>query len=345
MSSPSVGIVGNDVPRQLVLAAGAVPRRLTGSWLGAIDPAAAQLLGAADAPAARILGELTAGAVRSDALIVCADSQAHVRLFYVLRAVAPQLPLHLLDLPRADSLAARRFGRVQLESLVAFLADVTGRPADVGALAAAAQAERQLGRAIDRLRDRRRSVPPRCDGTLALDAMLSAAQLPPSDAVARIEQAQADVPASATRVHVTGSNHPDAAFYRELEEHGYIVVSEDHDTGDGAWLGAAADGADVGEVLDALLDQHFTRVGGSPTASSAARAGLTRDTVVESAADLVVAAIRDLDEAPAWDVADQAALLAEMGVPFRVRTRVAPGGEIEAAHELARQPAGEVVSA
>ncbi|MFE5410851.1 2-hydroxyacyl-CoA dehydratase [Microbacterium sp. NPDC056569] len=344
-SVPVVAIVGNDVPRQLVLGAGAIAYRLTGSWRGPIDPAAAQLLGAVDAPAARILTELTAGRVECDALIVSADSQAHVRLFYVLRAIAPHLAMHLLDLPHAESSAARRFAHVQLESLTTFLTGVSGRPADIASLTAAAQAERELGRSIARLRDRRRAVPPRCSGTVALEAMIAASRLTLSDAVARVDGARSDVAASATRIHVTGSDHPDADLYRELEEQACVVVSEDHDTGDAAWLGAAADGADVDEVLENLLDQHFARVGGSATASSAARARLTRDAVVQSRAERVVGIIRDLDEAPAWDVADQAALLAGIEVPFRVRTRVAPGGEGDAVGGLVHAPAGEAVSA
>jgi len=329
-----VGIVGNDVPRQLVVAAGAIPFRITGSWRGRIDPAASRLLGAVDAPVARILTDLTAGRVECDALIVCADSQAHVRLFYALRATAPHLPLHLLDLPRAESIPARRFAGVQLESLMAFLAEVTGRPADISSLTAAAQAERELGRAIGRLRDRRRAVPPRCTGAAALEAMIAASQLPSHAAVARVDRAGSDVAGTVLRVHVTGSGHPDADLYRVLDQQGCVVVSEDHDTGDAAWLGAAADGADVDAVLRGLLDQHFARVGGSPTASSAERARFTRDVVVRSGAELVVGVVRDLDEAPAWDLADQAALLAEIEVPLRVRTRVLPGEEIEAVRDV-----------
>lgn len=340
-----VGIVGNDVPRQVVLAAGALPHRLTGSWEGAVDPAAAQLLGAADAPAARILTELVAGRSGCDALIVCADSQAHVRLFYVVRSILPELPLHLVDLPRAESAAARRFARVQFDDLAAFLGGLTGRAPDASTLADAGREERELGHAIQRLRDRRRAVPSQCHGAVALEALIASARLSPSEAIARIDAARSDVVASALRVHVTGSSHPDAALYRVLEEHGCVVVSEDHDTGDGAWLGAAVDAADRDGMLDALVDLHFDRVGASPTAFSAARAQLTRDATVTAEAQAVIALIRELDEAPAWDLADQERLLAEIGVPILARTRVRPGDESETARELATQASSRAVSA
>ena len=336
MTPPRViGIVGNDVPRQLVLASGATPHRLTGSWTGAVDPTAGELLGAADAAVVRILAELRAGRLDGDGLVVCADSQANVRLFYVLRAIAPDLPLHLLDLPRADSAAARRFARFQLASLADFLEGVTAHPIDAASLASAAEAERELGRALERLRARRRAEPAQCSGTAALGALLDAARLDPAEAVARVDGALSDVPRTGIRVHLTGSNHPDAELYRILEDHGCVVVSEDHDTGDGSWLGVAADASSVDDAIDGLVDLHFARVGGSATASSAARARVTRETAERSSAHVVGSLVRELDEAPAWDLPDQTALLAEIGVALRAQSRVEPGDELRAARDLA----------
>lgn len=343
-SRPVVGIVGNDVPRQLVLASGATPHRVTGSWTGAVDPVARDLLGAADAAVGRILSELRAGRVDCDGLVVCADSQANVRLFYVLRATAPDLPLHLVDLPRADSAAARRFARFQLESLAAFLTGVTGHAVDTAALASAADAERELGRALERLRARRRADPVRCSGTAALEALLDAARLDPGEAVARLDGALSDVPSAAVRVHLTGSNHPDAELYRVLEDHGCVVVSEDHDTGDGTWLGAAVDALTVEGAIEGLVDLHFARVGGSATASSAARAALTRENAETAAARVVGAVIREFDEAPAWDLPDQAALLARIDVALHTQPRVHPGDERRTVRELARTLTGEAAA-
>jgi benzoyl-CoA reductase/2-hydroxyglutaryl-CoA dehydratase subunit BcrC/BadD/HgdB len=329
-----VGIVGNDVPRQLVLASGGLPRRITGSWTGAIDADAQDLLGAADAVVARMLTELRSGHVECDALIVCADTQAHVRLFYVLRSIASELPLHLLDLPRAESAAARRFARSQLERLAAFLTRIGGETIDGAALAAAGPAERDLGEALARLRVRRGATPPECEGSAALDAWLEAGRIDPEEAIARVDEARVDVPLTAARVHITGSNHPDPALYRILEEQGCVVVGEDHDTGEGAWLGVAVDATSLDEAIERLVDLHFGRVGGSATASSADRARLTHEAALRSRADVVAGVIRDLDEAPAWDLSDQAAALAGIRVPFVMQTRLRPGDEARAARDL-----------
>ncbi|UUT34707.1 hypothetical protein [Microbacterium elymi] len=88
-----IGIIGAEVPRQLVLAAGAAPRPLPGSWDGGLDDRAAALLGTVDPVVTGILTELLAGR-HSDlaGLIVCNDTQSHLRLFYVLRMPARRGP-------------------------------------------------------------------------------------------------------------------------------------------------------------------------------------------------------------------------------------------------------------
>lgn len=342
-SAPVIGVVGDDVPRQLLLALGARPHRLSGSWAGAIDSEAQQLLGATDAAVARLLTELRSGAEPLDALIVCNDSQAHLRLFYVLRATESNVPVHLLDMPREASEPARRFARHQLEALAAFCGAVTGSALDAASLATAADAETAVGDALRRLRSRRRAHPPLCAGADALDAMRDAARLAPADAVTRLDGAGVPVPSGAIRVHVTGSSHPDAAFYRELESDGHcVIVSEDHDTGDAAWLGEVVRGETTDRVLEGLIDAHFARVTPSATTSSEGRAAFTRDLARKAGADAVAAIIRELDEAPLWDLADQRVALA--GLPF-VSVRVAPGGEVEAARDLARDVVARAVPA
>ena len=331
---PVIAVVGNDVPRQLVLAASARPHRLTGSW-GVPDAAAQELLGATDATAAHILAELRRDGHGFAGVVVCSDSQAHVRLFYALRATGASIPVHLLDLPREDSAAARRFGRFQLESLVDFCAKATGRRSGADALREAAAAESRLGEALAALRARRRAVPPRCTGADALTAYLAASRLDPADALAVVDAARSAADEDAVRVHVTGSNHPDAAIYRELEARGCVVTGEDHDTGDGAWLGVAVDSGDLDAVIDGLLDAHFARTGASPTVYAAARGALTVALSERDGADAAAALIRDLDEAPLWDLADQSEGLAGRGIRLIVRSRVRGGEAIAAAAELA----------
>jgi len=338
---PVLGVIGNDVPRQLVLAAGILPRRLHGSWTAPVDERAAALLGAADAVAARLLAQVRTEPL--DGLVVCNDSQASLRVFYVLRATMPELPVHLLDLPRDDRPAARRFVRRQFEGLLAFCLRIGGAVPEPATLADAARAERAVGDARARLRERRRAQPARVRGAVALDALLDSTRLDPATAVARLDAAVDDAPTTGIRVHVTGSGHPDADVYRVLEEGGAVVVSEDHDTGDAAWVGNAVDGDDVDAVLDGLVARHFARVATSPTALSADRADITADTALDAQVDIALALIRAADEAPLWDLADQRSALAAFGLRLAVVAPVRPGAELEAAREAVGLVHGEAV--
>jgi hypothetical protein len=111
--TPVVGVVGADVPPELVEAAGAVAVRLTGEP----EPPSAEalhVLGAAvDAPTLTLLTRLLAGGATGLAgLVVSRDCQSSLALFYALRELRrldPERelpPVHLLDLlhlPRAST--------------------------------------------------------------------------------------------------------------------------------------------------------------------------------------------------------------------------------------------------
>ncbi len=325
--APTIGIVGNDVPRQLVSAAGALPRRLTGTWSGPIAAEAAAHLGAVDPVTTRILTELLGpGAPALDAIVVCNDSQAHLRLFYVLRMMGDRglPPVHLVDLPRQDDPATRRFAQVQFTRLAEFCIRITGTAPDASAWRRAAAGERAVGDALARLRVRRRTRPAAASGTAALQALLTAATVAPEDAVAALDAAEGRTDASALRVHITGSDHPDPTLYATLEGQGVAVVSEDHDTGELSWLGIAVDGEDLDTVVRGLVAAHFARPGGSAVASIAERAALSRASAESAGAQAALALVRAGDEAPLWDLAASARALADAGIPLVRRTGLTP---------------------
>lgn len=330
-----IGIIGNDVPRQIVLASGALPYRITGLWEAPGDRVWCDLLGAADPVAATIAEELSSADV--DGIVVSNDSEAHLRLFYVLRAAGSRVPLHLIDLPRRDSAGSRRFLRHQFVALARFCGEVTGRTPDAQSLHDAAAAEAALGEELERLRARRRAHPPRCSGAQALEATLAAMRVPPSVAADIIRAAGGEDVPTRRRIHMTGSNHPDARLYATLEAAGLIVVSEDHDTGDGAWLGVSAAGDSVEETVDRLIDAHFARIPAATTASSADRARTTRSLAAASGADVAVSLIRDLDESPLWDVVDQREALAADGVELHVADHLRPGEVIDRVSAMAAE--------
>lgn len=343
--APRIGVVGADVPRQLVLAAGAVPVRIFGSWSGGISPEAAELPGAVDAVAARILDAVLAGAHDDLAgLIVCNDQVADLRVFYVLRVLAERgrvpFPVHLLDAPRGGGAPRERFVARQYERLVGFVEAATGRGVDGRGLSDAARRERALGAALAELRARRTSG--RCGGVRALAAYRAAATLPPEDALAAVDAA-IDAPAGAP-VFVTGSSHPDGSVYAAIEAAGLTIVGEDHDAGDAAWLGEAIDTDDLADAIARLARRHAARAPLAARSRTRERADELERRLAETRAAGVIALARDLDDAPAWDLPEQRRRAERLGVPLESRVRIAPDAAVPTAAEAAAALADRIAS-
>ncbi len=336
-----IGVVGADVPRQIVLACGAVPVRILGSWTGAVSQEATELLGAADAVPARVLDEILSGAHDQLAgMVVCNDSMANLRVYYVLRILAERgrvpFPVHLLDAPRGGGSHRRRFVSHQYERLAAFVSGATGQPVNATALAEAAAREAALGAALEAVRGRRRERA--LSGTTALAAYRAAAQLSPEDALERItdlvrsaaepvERNEFAEPAGAGMpVYLTGSSHPDATVYTELEAAGAVVVGEDHDTGDAAWIGDTVTAATLQEACALLADRHAVRPPAAARSLSSERTDHLLAEAHRCGAAGVVALVRDLDDGPVWDLAEYRPALASRDLWLAERLRVPAAG-------------------
>lgn len=348
--APRIGIIGADAPRQILLAAGATPVRLFGAWSGDISREAAELLGAADAVAARVLDVVLSGRHDSLAgLVVCNDSAANLRVYYVLRLLAERgripYPVQLLDTPRGGGPHVNLFVARQYERLAGFVSGCTCQALDAESLAAAAVRENSLGEALERVRERR--VSGALSGSAALRCYAAAAQLAPEQALAAIDVIQQDdVPGTLLPVFMTGSSHPDTTVYEALEQSGIGIVGEDHDAGDAAWIGQTADAASPGEAFRALAELHAQR---PPSASRSLTSERTEHLLAEvrrTGAAGVVALVRDLDDGPVWDLPGQREALAAGGTWLAGVVRVPADGAAAAAAELIAsvQLSGEIAS-
>lgn len=316
------------MPRQLILAAGATPVRLTGAWSGETGREASDLIGAADAVATRVLETVLAGEHdRLDGLVVCNDSMAHLRIFYVLRVLASRgrfpFPVHLLDTPRGDGEHRNRFVARQYERLTKFATACTGTSIDATALTEASAREARLGQTLSLVRSRRRERT--LTGAAALHCYAAAGNRSPEDAVAEIQTILSNPAAFnassgastvdlqlALPVFMTGSSHPDPTVYEALEQAGYLVVGEDQDTGDDTWIGDPVSAAESNTSRDSLKDivhrlakSHARRAPAAARSLSSERAQHLLEAVEQSGAGGVVALVRDLDDGPIWDLPGQ----------------------------------------
>ena len=333
---PVVGVVGADVPRELVTALGGVAVRLHGR--PEVDRTRGdEILGAGVDPWARaLLTDLLAGRWHGlDALVVGRDCEASSRLFLALRelrrsgdgdALPPLLLCDVLHLPHRSTTryVARRLGELagRLPSHAGARPD--GSPVDAARLEAAIAAHDAVRTALRRLVARHRRAAVRLRGTEALAVHAAVQALPPDDAARLVAEAGAECtardPLTARRIHLTGSGHDEPGVYAAIEAAGAVVVGEDHDWGDLQ----AERLVGPGGVL-ALAECYQGRGPTAQRASAAARAGHLRTALERTCPDAVVAYLRRHDDAPAWDLPAQREVCAAAGVPMIVLPHQAYG--------------------
>lgn len=336
---PVIGVGGADAPRHILLASQTLPQRIVGSWQAEVSEESQELLGAADAVSMRVLDHLLSEEAAGLAgLVVCNDSMANLRLFYVARILAQRgrlpFPVHLLDAPRGTAPHHTAFAAKQFARLAAF-AGAAGRPMDASSSLQAAEEEHRLGEALDRLR--RRRLAGQCSGAQALQAYRAAGRTAPAEGERLVDAARSPERAPARRVFITGSSHPDETLYQAVEAEGALIVGEDHDSGDAAWMGVAVFEEAPEDVFRGLAERHAMRPPLAARSLSGERAEHLARRVSDMRCDGVLALVREHDDAPAWDLQPQSAALRATSVPLAARTRIRPHDGLSAAVSAVRE--------
>jgi benzoyl-CoA reductase/2-hydroxyglutaryl-CoA dehydratase subunit BcrC/BadD/HgdB len=259
-----VRVIGSDAPRELLLAAGLLPVRLTGER-GAPTPHADRLMGMSSLPArSRALIEQLLSQRFTDRIVMSHAEAELPQLFAVLRELSlvgeVRLgPVDLVDLKHLPRASTRQYNRARLEGLQSSLAAAgcVFREAELSRVIAGRN--EQCSR-LQRIMRSRVVSQTRLSGTDALRIIGSAGILPPDEYsahLARLEEVVASLPERGShRILLTGSGHESDEWYTLLESCGLTVVGEDHDWGD-LWY-AEPIAADL-EALAALADPALRR--------------------------------------------------------------------------------------
>jgi hypothetical protein len=339
---PVVGMLGWSAPRELVVAAGMLPVRLSPGRLGGVSPDG----GEADSITAGLSRELTPDTARVatallsgaldwvDFLLIGRDREAHTKLYYMLRELrrsgaAPSLPpVAFFDLLRLPSRTSARYNRRRAAELTVTIAGWAGRPVTPAGLADAAEAARATAHLLRGMQALRARPRPAITGTDALAAAIAARTLPARRLHPLLGAALADAPdrpaaASGSRVFLAGSGLDDLAAYQGLEKLGLAIVGEDHEWGD--------DGSEAPVItpdpLDGIVDRYHFAHGGAARAGLRDRAARTAARIRASGADGVLYVLGPHDEAAGWELAQVRDLVGDMPLnAVRLRERPAPGG-------------------
>jgi len=327
--APVVGLVGADIPRSLVTAAGAVPLRLFGAEspsarasensTSEANAEAKELIGRAVDPATTdILRDVLDGEWDFlTGILVSHDCQASIMLFYSLRELSRagsiSIPVHLVDLVHLNREASLRFDIAQLRSAAGVLASWTGHDVTASSLRGAMTVTAQVGEELDRLQEIRRMRGAAIGGIDALHAYGVASALPPENAVALLRAVLAQLPeptgdGADLRLFFTGSTPRGDKLYRAIEKHDAVIVGEDHDWGDLVLTVRPvipAQGAGLEELFAALATALLRGAPAAPTSGQNARGHAVREAIAASGARALLSVVREQDEAAAWDFPHQ----------------------------------------
>lgn len=343
-SAPIIGMVGQDVPAELITAVGATALRLRGEP-GRDTAVADHYLGTGLDPATRSLLTLLLGREFGtlDALVVSADCDASLRLYYVLREIArvePEThipPVHLVDILHLPRATTTRYDRARVGQFVDVLQGWIGVRLTEEALAHAVALHdeiRWLQRKVSALRH---AQPARLTGSEYLAVMGAATRLPLEEyrvLLTTLLASSDQLPAhDALRVFLTGSSHDDASVYRAIEAQGAVVVGEDHDWGElltEREVGAA--------TLDALAERYQYNGPTSQRSSIRQRAAHSARAAVRAGAEVLLGYTREKDDAPLWDFgAQQAAIGIPSAAVFRQPYGAIDDGTLAEALDILRQ--------
>lgn len=316
-----VGYFSNNVPTELIVAAGMFPVRLTG------DPAETTVIGD------RYMEEFHDGEIRSifdrmlrghfnfcDLIVVPRTSESFLQLYYYLleaRRWEPDRPfpeLHLFDLLQAPGETVARYDRGRLDDLRRTLDRVSGHPMSAAAILAAIAALNENRTALGGINQLRRRA--FLSGTDMLRVTGTAGFIETDAYAACLRDIAAGAGALRTvpgvRLMVKGSPHDDDGFYRLAESCGAVIVADDHTSGERVYDHRIAE---TGDPM-AALTEHYHRQSLSPRSYPQKEQDLRFVELVERAQVQGVIFFHDeWDDVLGWDYPEQKRRLDARGIP------------------------------
>lgn len=321
---PTVAYIGRDVPREVLAAAGFTPVRL-GGRPGQSALADRYCGPGIDAVARTQLDQILTGRLaRCAGLVISGDCEGSVRLFRYLREIqrlepVPGVPpFTFLDQSHLPYRTSTAYNLTRLDQLIETLATWAGRPVTAERIGEQIRLGNEIRALGDRLHHLRTDPGgPRLTGLQALRILRTGFQLPPEryrDLLAgSLTRAGGSARHEGVRVFLTGSSHDHDEAYRLIEDHGAVIIGEDHDWGSPALETPVAESGDERAALVAAYAR------GAPTSTGfgiAERAAYTAARAAEADAQVVICWLREDDHAPAWDIPAQRTALAATGIPL-----------------------------
>ncbi|MGI5219120.1 2-hydroxyacyl-CoA dehydratase subunit D [Nocardia sp. CA-290969] len=345
-----VGYVSNNVPRELIAAAGAFAFEVRGAPDRSPVAGDTYMEDFHDGHVRSIFSRILEGDFDFlDLLVIPRSTEAYLQLYYYLLEARKWEPdrrfpaIHLFDVLQTPFWHSGRYVRAQVEALRHRIGELSGRPVGENDLRSGIETVNRSRRSLRELNDMRRNRPDVVSGSDLLRTARAVGGMDPrehADAVDALVRERGAAPANGRthgpRIMVKGTQHDSLEVYTVLEELGASIVADDHPTGERAFDHTIEVGD--GGPIEALTHHYQFD---SPSARSYPQSRqdeIFMHMVADAGVDGVVFFLEENDDTLGWDYPAQKKLLDEAGVhscylpyqPYfqpdtqRLRTALAP---------------------
>jgi benzoyl-CoA reductase/2-hydroxyglutaryl-CoA dehydratase subunit BcrC/BadD/HgdB len=318
-----VGYISDDVPDEMVLAAGFFPFRMSGDPAGNTAEADKYTENFLDPSVRSILNMLLTGKYDFlDYIIIPHHSDATLKLYHQLwwiHRVNPAInfpPVYFFDVLHTPFLTSALYVRDRLFDLKKQLEEWSGKKISNDALSQAIAIGNENRALLNKIAALRIAEKPRISGIEALQIigtstfMLKEAH---NKLLTQFLDGAESLPEKAgVRLFIEGSDLDNLQFYELVETCNAVIIAENNNWGNRYFDDPVDESADP---MEALADRYHARPSRLRTQSSGQRVDYCVQGVVKAKVQGTIFYLLEWDPALAWDQPDQKKVLDAKGIP------------------------------
>lgn len=318
-----VGYISDDVPDEMILAAGLFPFRMSGDPTSGTEEADKYSEYFLDPSVRSILNMLLTGKYDFlDFIIIPHHSDAVLKLYHQLwwiHRVNPVItfpPVYLFDILHTPFLTSALYVRDRLAELKKQLEEWSGNTITHDALSRAIAIGNRNRDLLGKIAALRVMEKPRISGVDALQIIGTSTFMLKEEhnkfLTQLLDESKNRAGINGTRIFIEGSDLDNLQFYELVESCNAVIVAEDSNWGNRYFEDLVDESADP---MEALAARYHTRPSRFRTQSSDQRVQYCTQKSVSAGAQGVIFYLLEWDPAPAWDQPDQKNALKEKGIP------------------------------
>jgi benzoyl-CoA reductase/2-hydroxyglutaryl-CoA dehydratase subunit BcrC/BadD/HgdB len=318
-----VGYISDDVPDEMVLAAGFFPFRMSGNPSGGTAEADKYTEYFLDPSVRSILNMLLTGKYDFlDFIIIPHHSDGLLKLYHQLwwiHRVNPDVtfpPVYFFDVLHTPFLTSALYVRERLSDLKKQLEVWSGKEITNEMLSRAIATGNENKALLNKVAELRIAEKPRISGIEALQIIGTSAFMMKEEHNKLLTQlldgAESLPQKDGIRLFIEGSDLDNLQFYELVESCNAVIVAENSNWGNRYFDDPVDESADS---MEALADRYHARPSRLRTQSSVQRVDYCVQKNVEAKAQGTIFYLLEWDPALAWDQPDQKKVLDEKGIP------------------------------